>query len=132
MLTVGQAHRRDRWYPAPAWVIAFACLAFYVLSALKAGVIATQHYAEWPYPLSLFGWAVQRAAMFVYHLLIGHQEAALLAVAAIRVKGGESASQDRLWQALDSSNQQLRAHAGQSLPDLRSPYGTTIWQRVGD
>ena len=68
MRTVGQAYRRSRWYTALAWMIAFACFSFFLLSALKAGVIATQHYAEWRYPLSLFGWAVQRAAVFVYHL----------------------------------------------------------------
>ena len=68
MRTVGQAYRRARWYTALAWIIAVACLAFFLLSALKAGVIAAQHYAEWRYPLSLFGWAVQRAAVFIYNL----------------------------------------------------------------
>jgi hypothetical protein len=67
-LTVGQAYRRARWYTVIAWLIAAACLVFYVLSALKAGAMATQHYAEWRYPFSWVGWAVQRAASFAYKL----------------------------------------------------------------
>lgn len=29
---------------------------------------ASQHYAEWRYPLSWFGWAIRRLALFVYNL----------------------------------------------------------------
>ena len=71
MLTVGQAYRRARWYKVLAWLIGVACIAFYVLAALKALTISTQHYAEWYYPFSLAGWAVQRAAVFVYNLPAG-------------------------------------------------------------
>lgn len=67
MLTIGQAYRRARWYTAVAWLIAFVCFAFFLLSALKAGVIATRHYADWRYPFSWVGWAIQRAPSFAYN-----------------------------------------------------------------
>jgi hypothetical protein len=68
MLTVGQAYRRARWYTALAWLIGAACIAFYLLSALKTAAPATQHYADWRYPFSWLGWAVQRVVVFVYDL----------------------------------------------------------------
>lgn len=71
MLTVGQAYRRARCYTLLAWLIGAVCIGFYLLSGLKAGAIATQHYAEWRYPFSLAGWVVQRAALFVYELPAG-------------------------------------------------------------
>jgi hypothetical protein len=66
MLTVGQAYRRTRWYTALAWLIGVARIAFYLLSALKTAAPATRHYADWHYPLSWLGWAVQCVAVFLY------------------------------------------------------------------
>lgn len=64
--------------------------------------------------------------------LLGAQGAAMSVASAPRAKGGEPAPHDGLWQALDPSAQQRRAKAGEMLPDLKSAYGITIWQRVGD
>jgi hypothetical protein len=64
--------------------------------------------------------------------MLGSGGTALTAADAPRVKGGEAASQDGLWQALDPSNQQRRVRSGETLPNLNSPYGITIWQHVGE
>jgi hypothetical protein len=48
-----------------------------------------------------------------------------------RVKAGQSAPVDGLWQSVDEHKRQLRLRAGDILPDLHS-YGITLWERVGD
>lgn len=64
--------------------------------------------------------------------LLGASGAALLAAQATRIKAGEPVPQDGLWQAVDSSNRQQRSRAGQTLPDLGSAYGITVWQRLSE
>ena len=64
--------------------------------------------------------------------LLGASGAALLAAQAPRIKAGEPVPQDGLWQAVDSSNRQQRSRAGQTLPDLGSAYGITVWQRLSE
>jgi hypothetical protein len=51
---------------------------------------------------------------------------------ALRAKGGEPAPKAGQWIALDPSGKQLMLASSDKLPDLRSPYGVTIWQWIGD
>ena len=51
----------------------------------------------------------------------------------LRVKAGVPVPQAGTWKPIDSaSTQTLRVQAGEALPDLRSAYGITLWERVGD
>jgi len=49
-----------------------------------------------------------------------------------RVTAGDPAPLSGLWQALDPRGGEVRASAGEILPDLGSAYGLTVWQRVRD
>lgn len=51
---------------------------------------------------------------------------------ALRVTAGRPVPRDGLWQSVDSAARQQRARSGESLPNLDSGYGLTVWQWVGD
>ena len=64
--------------------------------------------------------------------LLGPTGSSLAAFQGLRVRAGDPVSLPGLWQSVDTAAQQQRVNAGDTLPDLSSAYGTTIWQRVGD
>ena len=64
--------------------------------------------------------------------LLGPRGEALAATTGIRIAAGSAVPVSGLWQAVDPSARQQRADAGSQLPDLKSAYGLTVWQRVGD
>lgn len=64
--------------------------------------------------------------------VLGSRGAALAGANAMRVKAGDPVPSSGLWQAIDPRATQQRAVAGDTLPDLGSAYGTTIWQCVGE
>lgn len=49
-----------------------------------------------------------------------------------RIKAGEPVPQAGVWQSVDHHKRQLRVNVGDRLPDLRSSYGITLWERVSD
>lgn len=64
--------------------------------------------------------------------VLGVGGASLAGTDGLRAKAGDPVPQDGLWRALDISGRELRLRVGESLPDLHSAYGLTIWQRIGD
>lgn len=63
--------------------------------------------------------------------VLGAGGGGLLGLNAPRVRAGDPAPQAGQWRALDGSARVQRADVGDVLPDLKSAYGITIWQRVG-
>lgn len=63
--------------------------------------------------------------------LLGPQ-AALLQSEAPRATAGRPVPQSGLWRAVDARGDELRVKAGETLPDLSSAYGLTVWQRIAD
>lgn len=51
---------------------------------------------------------------------------------ALRVRAGDPVPLSGLWRALDVNVREQRVNAGEVLPDLKSAYGLTVWQRVSD
>jgi hypothetical protein len=64
--------------------------------------------------------------------LLGSQGSALASTSGIRIAAGAPAPSSGLWQAIDPSARQQRVDAGSLLPDLKSAYGLTVWQRISD
>jgi hypothetical protein len=51
---------------------------------------------------------------------------------ALRVTAERPVPRDGLWQSVDSAARQQRARAGDTLPDLHSGYGLTVWEWIGE
>ena len=62
--------------------------------------------------------------------IVGEQGVTFASLLGMRVKAGVAVPQAGIWQALDVTSARSTVSAGESLPDLQSSYGTTIWQLV--
>lgn len=61
--------------------------------------------------------------------LLGEHGLRLLRPEALRIKAGEPVPRSGAWRALDAGRSETRSVAsGETLPDLGSAYGTTVWQ----
>lgn len=64
--------------------------------------------------------------------LLGEQAAALTNKDSLHIKAGEPAPEAGTYIALDPRDRRFTIATGDTLPDLGSAYGITIWQRIGD
>lgn len=64
--------------------------------------------------------------------VLGTEGAALANRDALRIKAGEPVPESGTYVALDPLDRRFTVAAGATLPDLKSAYGLTVWQRIGD